>query len=199
MDYTDLARVKSAMDSKEVAEDLTLSDYITRASRIVDRLTVGISGVSNYFAEEDIVDEVLTNGVIDYANVLTVFPHKPLIKSVLSISYRYGMTYQWIPGNPERIFTQLDTLTYEGGCLPYIERLYVKLSYTGGFGKTVDTLPDDLVDITTLMAIRLFKEERSGLGDSIGVAELGTLQYTKAFPIRVLSTLQMYARISPWM
>ena len=52
----------------------------------------------------------------------------------------------------------------------------------------------------TVQAIRLYKEARSGLGDSIGVAELATMVYTKAFPQRVTETLNVgnYARIAPW-
>jgi len=69
----------------------------------------------------------------------------------------------------------------------------VKISFTGGF----NPLPDDLVNAATLLTIRFYKEVKTGLSDSIGIAELGMLQYTKAFPERLAAMLKPYRRIVP--
>ena len=197
MDYTTLALVKQAMDSQEVTGDTILSDYITKASRLIDRLVTGLPGVIDYFKSETIVNEILNHGVIDYAGRLTVYPHKPVISAVSAMDYRYSLSAAWTPCDVTRVSVEMESVLYEG-YLSYSDRIYARISYTGGYGTTVSGLPQDLVDIATLMSVRLYKEARSGLGDSIGVAELGTLTYTKAFPQRAIETLRIYARTAPW-
>lgn len=185
------------MDSKENAADAILADYITRASRLVDRLCTGVPGVSDYFLAEDIAGEIVTNGVINYKGDISLYPHKPVITAVTALSYRYRLSQPWTAADITRVSLETDTVRAELNLL-YAENIYVMLSYTGGLGKTLEDLPADFVDAATVLAVRLYKEARSGLGDSIGVAELGTLTYTKAFPLRVQETLENYARIAPW-
>ena len=197
MDYTDLTRVKQAMDSQENTADAILSDYITRASRLIDRLVVGIPGVQDYFKSETIANEQLNNGVIDYAGRLTVYPHKPVVTAVTALSYRYTLSHAYTDANIAMVQPEYEGILFEG-CLPYSERIYVKCSYTGGFASSTSGLPDDILELGTLMAVRLYKEARSGLGDSIGVAELGTLTYTKALPSRAREIIALYARTAPW-
>jgi hypothetical protein len=197
MDYTDLTRVKQAMDSQESTADAVLSDYITRASRLIDRLVVGIPGVNDYFKQETITGELLHNGVIDYAGRLTVYPHKPIISTVSALSYRYALSHAYTAADIASVVAEMESVLYEG-CLSYSERIYVLISYTGGFSTTVAGLPADVIELGTLMAVRLYKEARSGLGDSIGVAELGTLTYTKALPSRAREIIALYARTAPW-
>jgi hypothetical protein len=83
---------------------------------------------------------------------------------------------------------------YPGPC-------WVTISYNGGLGTLSDsayTIPDDLVDVTTLLAIRFYREAESGLTDAIGVAELAQMVYTKAWPTRVIEMLQPYKRFVGW-
>lgn len=199
MDYTTLTLVKEAMQSTETVQDSVLSSFITRASRYLDKLCTSQNNAANYFATETLTDEMLTNGVIDYRGNLTLFPHKPVINSVSALSYRYSLRDSWQAANTAYISIQQEMVVFEGA-LSYSEQVYAKISYIGGLGASVTDLPQDLVDLATVMTIRLYKEARSGLGDSIGVAELGELVYTKAFPQRVLEMLNIanYARIAPW-
>jgi hypothetical protein len=200
MDYTDLAKVKSYMDSQESANAAAiLPQFISAASRDLDKLCTSQPNVSDYFLQEDVVDEVLTNGVIDWMGRLTVFPHKPIVNSVVSLSYRFQLRDSYVVADTTLISVEQEMVVFEGQ-LPYSEKCYVKISYNGGLGLTTADLPLDLQDIAAVQAVRLFKEARSQLGDSIGVAELGTMVYTKAFPIRVIDTLQVggYVRIAPW-
>jgi hypothetical protein len=199
MDYTTLTLVKQAMDSKENTEDAVLSDFIVKASRYLDKLCTSQSNVADYFKREDVVDEVLTNGVVDWAGRLAIFPHKPIINSIASLSYRYSLRDPYIVGDINFVSLEQEMAVFEGN-LTYSDRIYTKISYNGGLGATTTDLPGDLIDLATTMTVRLYKEARSGLGDSIGVAELGMLVYTKAFPQRVLEMLNvaMYARIAPW-
>lgn len=199
MDYTTLEKVKASMDSQESVQDLILADFITRASRYIDRLCTSEVDVVDYFKAETITDEILTNGVINSWGDLAVFPHKPITSSVSAFAYRMSLKAPWITGNTSWISCQKSIVVYEGQ-LDYTDRIYVKLTYTGGLGADVASLPADLVDLATLMTIRLYKEARSGLGDTIGVAELGTMVYTKAFPTRFLQTLNVgnFMRTAPW-
>jgi hypothetical protein len=199
MDYTDLSTVKAAMDSQESVKDAVLAAYITRASRLIDRLCTSQPNVSDYFKAENVANEILLNGVVDFAGRLTVYPHKPIVNSVSAMAYRYSLREAYKAADLTLISLEQEALVFEGS-LPYSDRIYVQLSYNGGLGATLADLPADLVDVATLMAVRLYKEERAGLGDSIGVAELGVLVYTKAFPQRALDTLMTgnYIRTAPW-
>jgi hypothetical protein len=199
MDYTDLATVKSYMDAQEIVADTILPGFITTASRDIDRLCTSQPNVVDYFKQEDVVDEVLTNGVIDFAGRLTVFPHKPIINSVSALSYRFSLRDSFITADPLLCSVEQEMVVFEGA-VPSSEKVYVKISYNGGLATSTSGLPADLRDITALQAIRLFKEARSQLADQIGVAELGIMVYTKAFPVRVMDTLQVggYVRMAPW-
>ena len=197
MDYTDTTKVIAAMGSGSPAAPTILAPYVTRASRYLDRLAVGLQNVSDYFKAESIANEVLTNGAIGMHGDLTVYPHKPIVNSVSALAWRFRLSDPYEDADLTRISVEQEAVVYEGA-LVYSEKVYVKISYNGGLGTNVASLPEDLVDLATLMAIRLYKEERTGLADSIGVAELGTMMYTKAFPVRVIETLQAYSRIAPW-
>jgi hypothetical protein len=62
----------------------------------------------------------------------------------------------------------------------------------------VEDLPADLIELATLLAARFYKEAETGLNDAIGVAELGTLIYTKAWPIRFVAMLEPFIRRVGW-
>jgi hypothetical protein len=199
MDYTTLAHVKAAMDSKETKDDTLLSEFITRASRYIDKLCTSQPNVADYFKLETVTDEILTNGVVDYRGDLYLFPHKSVTISVSALSYRYSLKSNWISLDPTLVLPMQEMILCEAS-LPSSTVIYAKITYNGGLGADVASLPKDFVDMATIMTIRLYKEARSGLGDSIGVAELGMLVYTKAFPQRILETLNIgsYMRIASW-
>ena len=74
----------------------------------------------------------------------------------------------------------------------------VTISYTGGMGASVDALDPNIVDATTVLAIRKYKEERSGMSDVVGVVELGTVSYSKGVPASVERDLAPFKRVTPW-
>jgi hypothetical protein len=49
-----------------------------------------------------------------------------------------------------------------------------------------------------VLAARFYKEAQGGLTDSVGVAELGMIMYTKALPVRFTEMLTKYLRVQPW-
>ena len=199
MDYTTRALVKAAMDSTETYQDTVIDWYVTAASRAIDNLCTSQPGVADYFKLEAITDEILTNAVVDSAGILTCFPHKPRIASIESLSYRFSMRDSWQNANLNWAMSLGEMVKWEGN-LPSGSEPLVKISYTGGLAVTVDALPKSFVDLATMLVVRFFKEARTGYGDSIGVAELGTLKYTEAFPVRLIETLQIgeWTRMSPW-
>jgi hypothetical protein len=82
--------------------------------------------------------------------------------------------------------------------LDYPKKCKVLLSYTGGLGATLADLPADMVEAVTILAIRFYREAESGLLDQMGMAEMGSFVYTKAWPVRVLELSKHYQRYSGW-
>lgn len=199
MDYTTLARVKSYMQGIETAQDTLLSYFVTTASRQIDKFCTSQPNAMDYFKKEDIADEPALNNVYITNGLLTVWPHKSIINTVASINYRYSLRTGWIAADMSLAYVDRDSVQVEGG-FPFSDRVYVQVSYNGGLSTDTAGLPEDLQDMTAVETVRLYREARSNLGDSIGVAELGTLQYTKAFPIRLLESLEKfgYVRIASW-
>ena len=147
--------------------------------------------------QEDVANEYLTNGVIGNGS-LTVYPHKSVVNSVASLSFKYHLKDAWTIADLASVSPEGDSVYYEGR-LPYQERVYVQISYNGGLATTQPDLPEDFIDLATMIAVRLYKEARGNYTDAIGIAELGTMIYTKAFPARFLEILPMYQRTTPWM
>ena len=200
MDYTTLARVKASLGTATTQDDSLLAEKITAASREIDRFCSGVvSGSDNYFLLADVVDEQ-TRGWVQNNGRLACYPRKPAVNSVASLAYRAGPFASWV---------SVDTAQYVAFSGPTVEAwvdlrnlrgdpLQVQISYNGGYSAAADTLPLDLVEAATVLAIRFYREAKTGLTDSVGVAELGMLTYTKAIPIRVEKTLMRYQRIVPW-
>lgn len=198
MDYTDLTNVKESLDSQIPAADTILPPWITKASRYLDRLCTSQPNVVDYFKLETITNEALTNGKIDGSGRLTLWPHKPVIQSVSALSFRCSLRENWRTADLSLVSVEQEAVVYEGN-LFYSDKVYAKVSYTGGLGTVLADLPQDLIDLATVQTVRLYKEARSGLGDAIGIQELGQLVYTKAFASRVLDTLNNgYMRVVPW-
>ena len=201
MDYTSLTEVHNAMqgDSTLTVQDSILSSYITKASRLIDTLCTGVNdpNTADYFTQADVVGELLTNGAIEYTGDLLFYPHKSNINSVASFNYRYRLHDSWVAGDPTYINIEGEAVRFEGSLI-YEERIYVQLNYNGGLASTQTSLPADFIDLATMIAVRLYKEARGNYTDAIGIAELGTMIYTKAFPARFLETLPKYTRIAPW-
>ena len=199
MDYTTLTLVKAAMDSTENYQDSMLSYYITAASRMIDNLCTSQPNVEDYFKLEAKTDEILTNAVVDYAGIMTCFPHKPRISSIQSLSYRFSMRDSWQVADLNWAMSLGEMVQWEGN-LPSGTTPLVKISYTGGLAASVDALPKSFTDLATMLVVRFFKEARTGYGDSIGVAELSTIKFTEAFPARLIESINVgeWARMAPW-
>ncbi|KPL82654.1 hypothetical protein SE15_11185 [Thermanaerothrix daxensis] len=185
MDYTTIAAVKRALGSGENADDVLLTELITQASRAIDRYC---GGGDNYFVRETLSD-VLLQGLISSDGVLWCWPPKPVIENVSYLAYRISAREDWRELNPAHAEVFKNSVLYHG--VDGKGKVWVKIAFTGGFSP----LPDDLVNAATLLSVRFYKEIKSGLTDSIGVAELGMLQYTKALPERVQLMLKPYKRV----
>jgi hypothetical protein len=206
MDYTTLQQVHYAMHSQTTAvvDDGLLSTLITAASRVVDHMCTGVSDGSsdNYFQTAVVTGEVLNAQVNSDGNVVC-YPHKPIVQSVQSFVY-----YKDITQTMNAVATNLIDINgikvtaYPTNMnLNYPCKCRVTISYTGGLSGSTAGLPLDLIDLTTMLAIRFYREEESGLTDSIGVAELGQntpLIYTKSFPVRFERQIEPYIRRVGW-
>ncbi len=187
-DYATLSAVKAALGSSETTDDSLLAALITQASRAIDRHCAGFVDSDNYFVRITVTDEVLP-ALVSADGVLFCWPRKPKVESVSALAYRFDPREAW--QSVAAAYAVVDGYTVSAGVSERRGKAQVKISYTGGF----NPLPDDLVNAAVLLSVRFYKEIKSGLTDSIGVAELGTLQYTKALPARVVEMLRPYKRM----
>jgi hypothetical protein len=195
MDYTTLANVKAALGATASGDDALVGQMITQASRVIDRLCSGSMDSDDYLKSETVSDEIVSGIAGANGNILCL-PKKPSVTAVSAAAYRYGPLDQWTIVPVDRItFKNYAVTLWAGLGGLYGKVQQVKISYTGGLGAAVANLPADITNAADLLSVRFYREIKSNLTDSIGVAELGTLQYTKAFPTRVLEMLKPYRRI----
>ncbi len=204
MDYTTTTRLKQEIHilSGSSVDDALLGLCVTSASRLWDRMCTGSSEAINYFMTEDVVNEVL-EGQSNYAgDCIICSPHKPVVNSVASFSYQERIIDPIYSIDVSRIDISGYTLkAYPSGMpINFPGRCRITISYNGGItsGSSITSLPDDMQEAVTVLAARLYREAETGLTDQIGVAELATLVYTKAIPVRVQELLQYYKRRAGW-
>lgn len=192
MDYTTVANVKAALGATSTAGDVQLATLVTRASRAIDRQLYP-RGPDNYLLLETVTEIGL--GYVDGFNVLHYWPRKPRVTTITSLMVRETPRRTWEALSLDDI--AVDGYHVQGYELSTTGKLWVSLAYTGGLASDVASLPADIVEVATVLAVRFYREAESGLTDAIGVAELGTLTYTKALPARVVEMLKPYVRRVP--
>lgn len=197
MDYTDLATVKGALRIENVTDDTLLQRLITAASRTVDRLCGQSDRATDYFKSETVTDELLS-AQVDVNGHLIAWPHKSIITSACAMSYQLSPLQSWQTVDPTLLRTDGHDITAWTYLMRQRSKVLVKVTYVGGHSGSWSTLPADLVEATTVMVGRFYREAETGLTDAIGVAELGTLTYTKSWPTRVREMLYPYTRRMPW-
>ncbi|MFA5416889.1 MAG: hypothetical protein WC341_00385 [Bacteroidales bacterium] len=181
-------------------DDSLIDTLITASSRAWDRKCTGVPDAVNYFASGSVVGEVLTGQIDHLGQSIICYPHKPIINSVSAFSYQSSIIGTEYTVDPARIDARgPKVVAYPSGMpLDFPAKCRIKISYVGGLGATLADLPDDMVEAVTILAIRFYREAETGLVDQIGVAELATMVYTKAWPVRVTDLLQIYKRRVGW-
>lgn len=200
MDYTTVERVKQEIRSTKTSDDALLAKLITAASRAIDRKCTGVpdNEAIDYFKLETKTAEEIP-GQINNKGVVLCAPRKPIVVSVSSFEYRTTPIQQWTSVPADRLQVDGTQVTaYPIYVVDYSCRAMVRLTYSGGLAATVEALPADLVEAATILAVRFYREAETGLSDVIGVADLGTMSYTKAWPVRVLEQIQPFKRVAGW-
>lgn len=205
MDYSDynsfMAEIVSQSTTLNPSPDKANVDkLITAASRAIDHYCTGVvdPDATDYFKAETKTDEPIF-GRIDRNGVILCYPHKPIITTVTSFAWKAKISDAWTSVDPSLISASGPRLeAYPVSPTALNQRIWVKISYTGGLGATTSALPADFQELVTLLAIRFYREGETGVTDAIGVAELSTLVYTKAWPVRVREGLQVYKRTAGW-
>lgn len=203
MDYTTLEIVKSNLRITADTDDALISSLITYASRAIDRRCTGQPGTEahNYFALETVSNEEL------YANInrngcIVCIPHKPSVQSVSEFWYRENITKEWASIAVARcdIVGSNKIMAYPTNLsIDFPARCRVKISYIGGFSGSAAGLPEDLIELTTLLTARLYREYETGLNDVVGVPDVANqLVYTKAWPVRLQFQLETFIRKEGW-
>lgn len=202
MNYTTLAWVKSVLGAEEATDDDLLAQKISEASRMID--TTLCHAPKDYFMQEDVENENV-RGIISTEGIIYCWPKKAIVNSVLLFEYRLNPAQDWQLVDARNVEVVNDRQVKAWNIGNKSVGCRVRISYNGGYGTetwstddppvaTIEGLPEEIVEAATLLTVRLYKEEKSGLTDSIGVAELGTLQYTKAFPTRARELVAPYSR-----
>lgn len=219
MDYTSLQRIIDDLDNKvnganslrELAQDLTDS------SRAMDRLMTGVGDpTSTDYLKLEAKTETLFGRYTRQGSIV-VYPRKPVVTAVTSMQYRLNPLNPWYTLNLTGLV--IDGIRVEcydanmgasavwgypgprgyfgmNGINP--REVQVLISYTGGFATSGSDLMEDIQEVASLLTIRHYREVKAGLGDAIGVAELGQLIYTKADPLKVVKRLEPYHRVCGW-
>lgn len=199
MDYTTLASVQAEIGPTDTGSAALITSLIPRASRLTDRYLTGRAGDSDdYLKTETRTAEILRgrwNG-----SCIRTYLRKPLITSCTAFDYRASPNVAWQTGVTSSIVTDgpkvelwLDAYTGNKG-----DKLFLRLTYTGGLGATVADLPGDIIELTNIFTIRLYREAQAGNSDVIGVSELGQVFYSRAIPDRLKIGLQPYMRVVSW-
>ena len=205
MDYTTYDRFMQELGSHRStlnpSTDKSLVDaLITAASRWVDRECTGSADPDaiDYFLSETKTDQQL-QGRVDRNGMILCYPRKPIVTAVSAMSYKARIQDPWTAVDTAEINLAGGRVeAYPTGITFNLARAFVKMTYTGGLAASTAGLPADLIELTTILAIRLYREAETGLTDAIGVAELGTLVYTQAIPVRVKAMMQPFKRTAGW-
>lgn len=203
MDYTTLAITKAIIQDQNKnppptpGEDAVLSQAISDASRDIDRMvTCAPSGSDNYFESGTLTNDI-QNARINSAGEIEAWLHKPNVSSVAAVAWRARPRDPWTDVQPIDIWAA-DYHLRCFVCLSGRGQVQIKVTYTGGYATDPAGLPGDIRRAASVLAARYFKEGRTGLGDAIGVVELGQMQYTKSVPAEVERLLKIYYRPVPW-
>ena len=201
MDYTSLPNVKLEAGIQEPTDDVLLASLITSASRWLDRELTGKPGPDsdNYLLSETVNNEALF-GQIDKDGNIVVYPHKPSVASVTAMSWRPDTFSGWVQVDLNHLWIDGYKVVAQFSALANGTRgkVQVQMTYTGGIALTQSDLPADVIEDVTVAVIRVYRENKTGLTDSMGVAELGTATYTKAMPTRLMDWVKSYKRVVPW-
>jgi hypothetical protein len=179
-----------------------LALLVTAASRAIDRKCTGVPDAVDYFKLETVTGEVLV-GQVDYlGGSILCYPHKPIITSVTAFSYQASIVDTAYTVDPTRIRASGPRVTAypsNGASIGFPSRCDITISYIGGLATSGSALPSDLQECAAILAARFYREAETGLNDQIGVAaELSTMVYTKAWPVRVTEQIQPFIRRVGW-
>ena len=207
MDYTTLTQVLGIIgDGKDPTtrptpapyDDTVIGQAITAASRAIDRMVTGATtnASDNYFETGSRTDDVIMAQADRDGDILAHL-RKPNCSAIAAFAYRQRGNQEWTAVNTNLITFGDYTLTAWIGALQQ-GPVFIKATYTGGMGAAAANLPAELQRAAAVLAARYYREGRAGLTDVIGVADLGTMVYTKAVPLEVERLLQPYSRPIAW-
>lgn len=201
IDYTTVVNVKQALHIESASDDPLIARLVTAASRTIDEICTGSSSPAalGYFQQQTVVGEV-ARAQVDALGGILVYLKKHGIQSVSAFSWRTAPQRPWTP------VTDLTTLEIRGAYGVYVyaglasrsSNMRVQINYVGGLATTQGDLPASLVELATLLAGRFYREDESGLTDAIGIATVGSVQYTKALPERFQELIKVYQRVVPF-
>lgn len=202
MDYTTTLNVIQALHIKGVNDTSLLDRLVTAASRMTDTVVCGTPKAENYFQLETVENQRLY-GLVDVEGNILAWPKKAPINSVSAFSWRYNPTASFTPlnfvSNPDIVeVIGPNAVKAWTSLVGRPTRVQIQMSYSGGFAAAPADLPADLVELATLMAGRIYREDEGGLQDAIGIATIGSIQFTKAVPERYDYLVQKYSRVGAY-
>ena len=178
-------------------EDTVVNEAIAAASRAIDKEVTGSDLATDYFLSETLTLQETGPAIVDRNGDLHAWLRKPYISSITTLQYRHRGDQDWTTAEAGKITISGQKVIYWSGDLE-AGAVMARATYAGGLATAPASLPGDLQRAAIVLAARYWNEGKAGLTDTIGVAELGTLQYTRAIPLEVLRLLSPYCRPVPW-
>lgn len=204
-DYCTLAEVKAAIDpGMTTSYDTQLGDFITRASRMIDRFTGREPGAycvttdtTRYFNGDGTralwVDELVTVTslyVLESGNADTVSESGGNYTTWTTSDYLlwpYNAADKLQPYNRVEVNPSSTKVYFPPG--------YRTVKITGKFGYAT-TIPDDINIATVIEVSRMFRRGQQGFADTSTIQELSQVRYTKGLDPSTVTLLAPYKKVT---
>lgn len=196
MDYCTLEEVRTELvkQGATAVDDNAIVERIPRACAVLDRTCRHIlTGNRRAFSDEAVSGEIRRGAQVVSGDdgALTVTVAKGYCQSVTSAEYSTDLK-TWRALSLDQLDIDGYTLTFLDVSAPRNGRLFVRLSYQGGYA----VLPDDLVHCAVRLTAFLY-HKREAPFEVTAFPDVGQIVVPSAMPSDIVQNLQPYKRVRP--
>lgn len=195
MDYCTLGEVRTELvkQGTSVIDDNAIVERIPRATALIDQhCKYLLPNGMRAFDDEYVTDELRFGEavLVNSQNDLCMTVAKGACQSVQSLQYSLDMVnWQPVSGVP---LTDGYSVTVIGSGLPRFGRLFIKISYRGGYSR----LPDALVYAAARWTAFLY-HKREAPFETIAFPDIGQVSIPSNVPSDILDSLTNFIRRRP--
>ena len=195
MDYCTLGEVRTELvkQGTSVIDDNAIVERIPRATALIDQHCKYLLPNGMRAFDDEVVTDELRYGeavLVNSANDLCLTVSKGACQSVQSVQYSLDMQ-AWKPV-PGVSIVDGYSITVVGAMLPRFGRLFVKVSYRGGYQR----LPDAIVYAAARWTAFLY-HKREAPFETIMFPDTGQVSIPSNVPSDITDSLQMFIRRRP--